>query len=115
MKIAAKSKNYYLKSSLNDDDFSTLMKHLSNRDMSKYNVFIPYPFTEKHAYAWINESKSHIVKYGHFSTSAIREENGKLVGEIGYDFEPRNIAEISYWIAKPYWDEGIATAAVNKM
>ncbi len=115
MKVIAKGINYYLTSDLDDEDFPTLMKHFGNKDMSKYNVFIPYPFTDKHAQNWINESKKHIGMYGQFATAAIRDEKDKLIGEIGYDFEHRNVAELSYWIAKPYWGGGIATAAVAKM
>lgn len=49
---------------------------------------------------------------------AIRRTDGFLIGGIGYhDFElgKSHRAEIGYWLAKPYWGQGIMTEAVKKV
>jgi len=48
---------------------------------------------------------------------AIRNENDYLIGGIGLDgvaIGKSHLAEIGYWLAKPYWGQGIMTAVVQK-
>lgn len=47
---------------------------------------------------------------------AIRKEADKLIGGIGLEgpgLDRSHRAEIGYWLAKPYWGQGIMTAVVK--
>ena len=49
---------------------------------------------------------------------AIREPGGVLVGGIGYhnlELGRSHRAELGYWLAKPYWGQGIMTGAVKRV
>lgn len=85
--------------SLND---SSITLHLSSK--------IPTPYTPEDALWWINHgSKEQAI------TKAITYQ-GKFCGVIGVylqSFDYKHSAELGYWIAKDYWQKGIASNAVN--
>lgn len=85
---------------------------LSNKSVHRYlSAKIPYPYTKDDAKWFIEEGS----KIG--ITRAIESE-GILVGVIGMvpgQFEYARTGEIGYWLGEPYWGQGIATKAVQKM
>jgi RimJ/RimL family protein N-acetyltransferase len=122
-------------SSFREQDKPALLEHLSTRDVYNTTLNIPYPYTEVDADFWIHQ-RQHITKrQGIEVTFAIREANGKLIGGIGADeleltsnnqAEPTAIisnhlvvsprahrVEFGYWLARPYWGQGIMTDAVR--
>ncbi len=75
--------------------------------------FFPYPYSEKNAAEFIelclNEDPA--------VTYAV-EFQQQLAGVIGLVLQTdvyRKSAEIGYWIGEPFWNKGIASAAVNQM
>ena len=49
-------------------------------------------------------------------TFAIRDAGDQLIGVVGADnveLGTTHLAEIGYWLARPYWGKGIMTAAVR--
>ncbi len=56
--------------------------------------------------------KSLVRKKGSESRGYAIERQGKLIGGIGFtDFG--DAAEIGYWVAKPYWGQGIMTRVIR--
>ncbi|MCF6209368.1 MAG: GNAT family N-acetyltransferase [Gammaproteobacteria bacterium] len=93
-------------------DIEVLGKLLNNKNVTQYlTTRIAQPYTTQDAEWWVNTgSKAGIAK-------AI-DVDGTLVGVISItigDYENARSAEIGYWLGEDYWEEGIATKAVDKM
>lgn len=92
-------------------DAEQLVDFLNNDDVTAFiTAAIPSPYTHADAQWWVEHSQT---------TPFIKaiEFEGKLVGcisaEVG-SFEYNRSAELGYWIARDYWNQGIATAAVHQ-
>ncbi|UKT62571.1 GNAT family N-acetyltransferase [Pedobacter mucosus] len=96
------------------NDVDSLVKYANNLNVSKHltNKF-PFPYTDKDAEAFIEIALSHEP----LQIKAI-VINGEAVGSIGVhplaDIYSKN-AELGYWIAEPFWDNGIVAEAVKEM
>lgn len=77
---------------------------------------IPHPYDQNMAEEWI-ATHGQAFKEGDAVTVAItRSADGQLIGAIGlHIIEPDRLAEIGYWIGKPYWNQGYATQAAQAL
>jgi ribosomal-protein-alanine N-acetyltransferase len=64
---------------------------------------IPYPFSPAQAVGWLNPARGE-VRFG-------IEQEGRLIGGVGYYRRPSGIAELGFWIGRPWWGYGFATEA----
>ncbi len=97
---------------LQDNDVDAMVRHGNNR-----NVWItlrdhfPHPYTAAHATAFLGMVRTRNPQT-HFAIASPDE----LVGVIGVSQQSdvyRISAEIGYWLAEPFWGQGIATGAVR--
>ena len=104
---------YFLRSYQHSDK-PALVKYADN-----YKIFrrlkdsFPHPYTEEDAEEWLGLACSQNPELNF----AIADEN-ELIGAIGLQLQDdinRFSAEIGYWIAEPFWAQGIATSAVSAM
>jgi ribosomal-protein-alanine N-acetyltransferase len=97
---------------LNNQDKQRLALLANNKKIyNNVRDFFPHPYTEKDAEEFIAICKKEDPK----STFAI-EYKSELAGVIGLVIQSdiyRKSAEIGYWIGEPFWNKGIASAAVN--
>ncbi|MDY0101778.1 MAG: GNAT family N-acetyltransferase [Lentimicrobium sp.] len=75
---------------------------------------MPHPYLDGMAEAWIN---SHEVEYL-AGTSVIwaicLRSSGQLIGAIGLTIQRKyRLAELGYWIGRPFWGKGFCTEAVE--
>jgi RimJ/RimL family protein N-acetyltransferase len=93
-------------------DVKSLVKYANNYAVSRFlRDSFPHPYTEEDAVRWIN-----FVRQNSFNlTFAIANEK-ELIGGIGampnQDIN-RFTSEIGYWLAEPFWNNGIITEAVR--
>jgi RimJ/RimL family protein N-acetyltransferase len=90
-----------------------MVKWFSEKQITDQTLAIPYPYTEKDAYGYLEYIKT--SKGLHL---AIRTNEGLFIGGIGLkpdDKKGEHCREIGYWLAKPYWGKGITTEAVKKL
>ncbi len=77
---------------------------------------LPYPYLEKDALEFIDEMAQHQGRQEAFPFAIT--VNDRAIGSIGV-FRKDNIhyrtAELGYYIAEPYWGQGIGTSAVKQM
>lgn len=98
----------------NINDLDSLVHCANNINISKFlmNKF-PYPYTEEDGKKFI----AFATMLNPTNVFAIEIE-GKAVGGIGIhplsDVECKN-AEMGYWLAEPYWGNGIITRAIQQM
>ncbi|MDP2562468.1 GNAT family N-acetyltransferase [Psychrobium sp. 1_MG-2023] len=93
-----------------DADRDLLVDYLNCSEVTQYiTAAIPSPYTVVDANGWIEYANKTEYIY------AI-EYQGLLVGAISAQvgaFEYKRSAELGYWVAKRYWNQGIATQAVS--
>ena len=93
------------------NDKSALIKYANNYKISKnLRDSFPYPYAEKDADLWISSATNQNPELNF----AIANSN-ELIGGIGLMLQPdvyRFSAEIGYWIAEPFWGNGIASLAL---
>lgn len=96
-------------------DAAELAGILSEDDVHEFISDLPRPYTQKNAMEYIAAALN--SSDGNFRSFAI-EADGRLAGCISAE-RGKNVyrmsAEIGYYIAKPLWGMGIATAAVGKL
>jgi ribosomal-protein-alanine N-acetyltransferase len=91
-------------------DIGDLVEFANNREVWRNLADrFPHPYTEQNARWWV----AHVAEMPMPTAWAIEVHN-RAVGGLG--IEPREglyarSAEFGYWLGKPYWGRGIATAA----
>ncbi|MFO7977115.1 MAG: GNAT family protein [Bacteroidales bacterium] len=96
------------------DDLDSLVRYANNRNISRFLTDrFPHPYTDEDARNFIEMATSE----SHGNIFAI-EVQGEAAGSIG--IHPlqdifRENAELGYWLAEPYWGQGIITRAVREM
>jgi ribosomal-protein-alanine N-acetyltransferase len=107
---------YYL-SPPNEGDIPAFINHLHDREIYDRTLMIPYPYTESDAKWFLKFCEATDKSFGHTLNFAIRNSNHELIGVAG--FHGKNIYppvahkdEVGYWIAKPFWQKGIMSAAL---
>ncbi|RMG70947.1 MAG: N-acetyltransferase [Bacteroidetes bacterium] len=96
------------------DDLGSLVQHANNARIAAWltNTF-PHPYDEEDGRAFIKMTQSH----HHRQIWAI-DRAGEAIGSVGvfpqHDVFARN-AEIGYWLAEPYWRQGIMAQAIGQL
>ena len=64
---------------------------------------IPYPFSPAQAVSWLKPVRGE-VRFG-------IELEGQLIGGVGFYRRPSGVAELGFWLGRPWWGYGYATEA----
>jgi len=97
-------------------DKTAMIHHLRDREIYEQTAVIPYPYTEADADWWINHHIESRKTRDDDLVAAIRNSESELIGVIGaHVIGPGSMhrAEFGYWLAKPYWGQGIMTDTVD--
>lgn len=95
-------------------DLGSLVKYANNWNIAKnLTDKFPYPYTESSGKAFIDYATKNEVNH----IFAI-DINGKAVGGIGIhpqeDIHRKN-AELGYWLAEPFWGNGIISSSIKQV
>jgi len=105
-------------SSVRLSDKPALLEHFRTKDVYNTTLNIPFPYREEHADWWLQKRAEQTARLGREVCFAIRTSGDrKLIGCISADtLEPGTTheAEIGYWLAKPFWGQGIMTDVVRR-
>lgn len=100
--------------SYHKNDIEALIKYANNRNVARnLRDSFPFPYTKKDAKEWL---RSACNQSREMNFAIARQE--ELIGGIGLMTQPdvyRYSAEIGYWLAEPFWGNGITTLAVKEM
>ena len=99
-------------------DKDALICHLNHRDIYDRTLRIPFPYTDASAEEWLALVAKITQQQGRPVHFAIRNADDTLIGGCGFDgFQvgKSHRAEVGYWLAKPYWSQGIMTAVVQRL
>jgi RimJ/RimL family protein N-acetyltransferase len=99
-------------------DKPALVQHLNDRDIYDRTLRIPSPYTDASADDWLALVAKITEQQGRPVQFAVRSADDALIGGCGFDgFQAgkSHLAEVGYWLAKPYWGRGIMTAVVQRL
>ena len=99
-------------------DKAALIEHLNDRDIYDRTFRIPFPYADADAEAFLGRTAKATEQQGQPAHFAIRTGDDALIGGCGLnDFEiaKSHRAEIGYWLAKPFWDQGIMTEVAQRL
>ena len=101
---------------IKDSDIPVIVDYAGNKKIAENTLNIPHPYTKKDAEFWISNATKGF-KNGTQYTFGIRlKPKNEFIGAIGLKVEPRfDRAEMGYWIAEKFWNQGFATEAVKAM
>ncbi|MFY0672505.1 MAG: GNAT family N-acetyltransferase [Bacteroidia bacterium] len=112
-----KLSNHYCISPFRKDDEHLLAQYFSNPKIQAWLLDVPNPYTKINARNWIEQNIEFYSQNFHHLNLVIRSENGDLIGGIGKKIMPganyAHSCEIGYWLAEPFWGQGITTLAVK--
>lgn len=95
------------------DDREAIATHLSDRDVSRWLVRVPHPYSLDDAGAFIAQSQL-TARAGSAFTLALTTLDGadRLIGVVALhsmDMTP----EFGYWLGRPFWGQGLMGEAVE--
>jgi [ribosomal protein S5]-alanine N-acetyltransferase len=99
-------------------DKDALVQHLNDRDIFERTLRIPFPYTEADAEEWLALVAKIAKQQGQPVHWAIRHADDALIGGCGFDgfqIGKSHRGEVGYWLAKPFWGQGIMTAVVQRV
>ncbi len=114
MKITV-DQQYYL-TEIRPVDKDAFIEYLNDEDVYQFTLRVPFPYTEKDADQWIALNVKKTKENGKPVCWAIRDSGGQLIGGCGFDDLMPGKAhrgEIGYWLARPFWGQGIMTKVVH--
>ena len=92
------------------NDIDSLTKYANNYNVSKYLCHIPFPYTKENAQQFIEMAMSKKL-----ANIFCIDVNNEAIGGIGIHpqqgVQYKN-AELGYWIAEPFWNNGIITKVI---
>lgn len=90
-------------------------KYLNNWRVSRYLALPPFPYTMRHAKAWVDLNIKNDKKKKKTDIVFVIETTDGFVGLIGLHGISGHKGELGYWIAEPFWGYGFATEAARVM
>ena len=96
---------------LRPEDAPALARLVDDPDVARMTTSIPHPFPPGAADAFIDRMRNaDAAREGVF---AVETEGAALSGVLGFHPNDTGVAEIGYWLGRPYWGRGLMTEAVS--
>lgn len=81
------------------------------REVAETTELVPHPYPAALAEDWIAHLPSPCVVADAYTYAVLRREDELLVGAVALRPVPGALDTLGYWIGRPYWRRGYATAA----
>ena len=96
-------------------DQAAVIQHLANREISDGTTGIAFPYGPEEFDVTMRTVVERAWEHGgHPVHFAIRDTNDSFIGCVAFsELVEGHSAEVGYWLAKPFWNRGIMTAAVG--
>jgi len=97
------------------DQLAATVRLLSDPEVHRGTLRIPFPYTESDARAWFRTARRERRSGRLLPLRVVRRSDGVLLGGVGLHAieESAARAEVGYWLGPEYWGQGYATEAVN--
>lgn len=94
------------------DDAESIARYIGERDIAWNLGRAPYPYRLSDAEEWLTR-----IPKGWAEDTAyvflITGQDNSVMGCVGLDLKPLDVWEIGYWVAKPWWGQGLVTEAAT--
>ena len=98
---------------LEHDDIAKIIEYASDIEVAK-NTFAPHPYPPEAAIEFVTVTREAWNKDEGYVFGLVEKESGDFLGAMGlHPEEKHHLAEVGYWIGKPYWGKGYATQALR--
>ncbi|MBC6613165.1 GNAT family N-acetyltransferase [Hymenobacter sp. BT507] len=96
-------------------DLPHLVHHANDWEVARYLIdAFPHPYTEADGQAYLAFATSPEMSRCIFAIEVAGQAVGSIALHPQADIHRRN-AELGYWLARPFWGQGISTQAVRQM
>jgi ribosomal-protein-alanine N-acetyltransferase len=106
------TENIYRLRPFRESDADALVPLANDAEVSRYlQAHFPFPYSRRNAEMWLEK----VVPMSVPANFAI-EVDGALAGGLGFTIlngSQAGVAEIGYWLGRPYWGRGIMTEALQ--
>ena len=110
------NKEYFL-SPPEERDVPFYLEFLNDKEISERTLTIPFPYTERDARLYLEFCVNKKKEFGREMSWIIRNGKGELCGGISwhgkYPNQPHR-EEVGYWLARPYWNRGVMSNALER-
>jgi [ribosomal protein S5]-alanine N-acetyltransferase len=83
------------------------------REVAAMTALIPHPYPDGAAEAWISGQAREQAAGQEYTYAVTSSDDGTLVGAIGLRPVATERENLGFWIGRPYWGRGYATAATR--
>lgn len=97
-----------------EGDAEGIAKHLNNKKIYENTQRVPYPYTIEDAHNWIKKTLEMGYDKPVPTLNFTIEIGGEASGVIGIEQTAEGEAELGYWLAEPYWGNGVMTEIVTQ-
>ncbi len=98
------------------DDAPAVKELAGEWEIAATTANIPHPYEEGMAEEWIRTHQENFDKGEAVSLAITLKPEGGLVGAIGIHINKTNrLAEMGYWVGKPFWNRGYCTEAAREV
>jgi RimJ/RimL family protein N-acetyltransferase len=91
-------------------DIPKIIEYAGNINIFKTTLNIPHPYGERDAIFWLNSANQGFENKTQYTFGIRIKSSHEFAGAIGLIINSRfDRAEMGYWIAEPFWNNGYAT------
>lgn len=96
-------------------DAGQVQKLAGKREVSETTSYIPHPYEDGMAEAWIASHSLAWANHTRVSYAIEGKDSGRLIGAVSLSKIDKKNAELGYWIGLPFWGNGYCTEAAQKL
>jgi len=97
-------------------DVPTIVQYAGNFKIAQTTLNMPHPYEESDAIFWINLANQGFKNKTQYTFGIRLKSTDGIIGGIGLRLQQLfDHAEIGYWIAEPFWNNGYATEALGSI
>lgn len=93
------------------DDAGAITKHLSDFGVAGNLARVPHPYSAEDAESWLAERPADPPT--NETAFMVETRNGELAGNVGFHERHEGMADIGYYLGRPFWGRGLMTEAVR--
>lgn len=98
------------------DDAARVRKLAGEWEIAETTANIPHPYEEGMAEEWISTHEDAFENETGVTFAVVLRPEGSFIGAIGLGLnKAHQLAELGYWIGKPYWNQGYCTEAAKEV
>lgn len=87
-----------------------------NEKVACTTISIPHPYPEGAAEEWIEFTHQSAERGDSYAFAMVKKEDEALVGCVSLDVSKiHKRAELGYWLGQPFWGQGFATEAAQRI